>query len=72
MQVGSSVGTAVLNTVAVSATRDFVGPPDAALVHGFATATGGAAVALVVGAPLVVAFLRPAVPAHHETPGGAR
>jgi len=72
MQVGSSVGTAVLNTVAVNATRDFVGPPSAALVHGFATATGGAAVALVVGAGLVVAFLRPAVPAHHETPGGAQ
>ena len=49
MQIGSSVGTAVLNTVAVSATRDFVGTPTAALVHGFATATGGAAVALVVG-----------------------
>jgi hypothetical protein len=72
MQVGSSVGTAVLNTVAVNATRDFAGPPSAALVHGFATATGGAAVVLVVGAALVVAFLRPAVPAHHETPEGAR
>jgi EmrB/QacA subfamily drug resistance transporter len=62
MQIGSSVGTAVLNTVAVSATRDFEGAPIAALVHGFATATGGAAVALVVGAALVVAFLRPAAP----------
>ena len=50
-----------------SATRDFVGAPTAALVHGFATATGGAAVALVVGAALVVAFLRPAAPAHHQT-----
>jgi EmrB/QacA subfamily drug resistance transporter len=75
MQVGSSVGTAVLNTVAVSATRDFVGPPSAALVHGFATATGAAAVALVVGAGLVVAFLRPAAPAHtaqQHTSGGAK
>ena len=58
MQVGRSVGTAVLNTVAVGATRDFVGTPTAALVHGFATATGGAPAALVAGAALVVAFLR--------------
>jgi len=72
MQIGSSVGTAVLNTVAVAATRDFVGPPTEALVHGFATATGGAAVALLVGAALVLGFLRPAAPAHHHNPGGAR
>jgi EmrB/QacA subfamily drug resistance transporter len=69
MQIGSSVGTAVLNTVAVAATRDFVGPPTEALVHGFATATGGAAVALVAGAALVVAFLRPAAQDHVS--GGA-
>jgi hypothetical protein len=43
MQVGSSVGAAVLDTAA-----------------------------MVVGAALVVAFRRPADPAHHETPGGAR
>lgn len=71
MQIGSSVGTAVLNTLAVSATRDFVGPPTEALVHGFAAATGGAAVALVAGALLVVAFLRPAA-ADHDPSGGAR
>ena len=58
MQIGSSVGTVVPNTVA--------------LVHGFATATGGAAVALVLGAALVVAFLRPAAPAHHHNSGGSR
>ena len=69
MQIGSSVGTAVLNTVAVGATRDYVGTPTEALVHGFATATGGAALALVAGAVLVIAFLRPA--AHDHAPGGA-
>lgn len=68
MQIGSSLGTAVLNTVAVSATRDVAGPPTAALVHGFATATGGAAATLAVGAVLVVAFLRPAA----RTEGGSR
>ena len=57
MQIGSSVGTAVLNTVAVDATRGFAGGPVAALVHGFATATGGAAVALVAGAALVAVFM---------------
>ena len=72
MQIGSSVGTAVLNTVAVDATRGFAGSPTAALVHGFATATGGAAAALVVGAALVVALLRPAAPARPHTSGGAR
>jgi len=73
MQIGSSVGTAVLNTVAVGATRDFVGTPTQALVHGFATATGGAALALLAGAVLVVAFLRPAAPtAPHHVPGGHR
>ncbi len=68
MQIGSSVGTAVLNTIAVDATRDFVGHPTAALVHGFATATGGAALALVAGAVLVAAFLRPTV--QSDTSGG--
>jgi EmrB/QacA subfamily drug resistance transporter len=58
MQIGSSVGTAVLNTIAVDATRGFAGTPIAALVHGFATATGGAAVALVAGAALVTMFLK--------------
>jgi predicted MFS family arabinose efflux permease len=60
MQIGSSVGTAALNTVAVNATRGYDGPPVAALVHGFATATGGAAVLLVLGAGIVLAWLRPA------------
>jgi hypothetical protein len=55
MQIGSSVGTAVLNTVAVDAARDFVGAPTEALV---------------VGAALVVAFLRPAAPAHHHNSEG--
>jgi len=72
MQIGSSVGTAVLNTVAVGATRDFVGPPTDALVHGFATATGGAALALLAAAALVVAFLRPTPSTSQHTSGGHR
>lgn len=61
----------MLNTVAIDATRDFVGTPTAALVHGFATATGGAALTPAVGAALV-AFLRPAARAHPQTTGGMR
>lgn len=78
MQIGSSLGTAVLNTVAVQATRGFPGTQTEALVHGYATATGGAALALVAGAALVLAFLRPpatATPGHVTRPytaGGAR
>ncbi len=53
MQVGGSVGTAVLNTVAVTATTAYIGSHGgresaAALVHGYATATGWAAGLLVV------------------------
>jgi EmrB/QacA subfamily drug resistance transporter len=71
MQIGGGVGTAVLNTVAVAATRDFAGPPTEALVHGFAAATGAAAVALVAGAMLVISFLRPASPPLQHS-GGER
>ncbi len=42
MQVGGSLGVAVLNSIAVSATRGYAasGDPRAALVHGYATAAG--------------------------------
>ncbi|MBO9521886.1 MAG: MFS transporter [Nocardioidaceae bacterium] len=53
MQIGGSVGTAVLNTIAIDATSGFGGSPAAAIVHGFATATGWAAVVLVVVAAVV-------------------
>jgi EmrB/QacA subfamily drug resistance transporter len=59
MQIGGSLGTALLNSIAVHATRDYSGPPVAALVHGFATATGWAAAGLAAAAALTVAFLRP-------------
>jgi EmrB/QacA subfamily drug resistance transporter len=53
MQVGGSVGTAVLNSVAVATTARYAtahGPSAAALVHGFATATTVSAVALLTTA----------------------
>jgi EmrB/QacA subfamily drug resistance transporter len=60
MQVGSSLGVAVLNSIAVSATRSYTGSPDprAALVHGYATSAGWVAGALGVVVLLVVVGLR--------------
>jgi EmrB/QacA subfamily drug resistance transporter len=64
MQVGGSLGTAVLNSVAVAATSAYIaahGPSiarAAALVHGFATATTWSAVALAATAPLSVVLVR--------------
>ncbi|KQY54341.1 hypothetical protein ASD30_19240 [Nocardioides sp. Root140] len=59
MQIGSSLGTAVLNTIAVTAAGNYIGTPTEALVHGFAAATAAATGVLVVGALLVVVGLRP-------------
>jgi EmrB/QacA subfamily drug resistance transporter len=71
MQVGSSLGVAVLNSIAVSATRDYSGSPDprAALVHGYATSAGWVAAALAAVAVLVVTGL-----AQHSTstPGSVK
>ncbi len=61
MQVGGSLGTAVLNTVAITATTTYLsdhGGADrvAALVHGYAAATLGAA-ALLAGVAVAAAVL---------------
>jgi hypothetical protein len=61
MQVGGSVGTAVLNSIAVPATGSYVaqhGRSSAALVHGFSTATAWAAVALAPTALITVVLVR--------------
>jgi EmrB/QacA subfamily drug resistance transporter len=65
MQVGSSLGVAVLNSIAVSATRSYSGSPDprAALVHGYATSAGWVAAALAVVVVLVATGL-----GHHSPP----
>jgi predicted MFS family arabinose efflux permease len=59
MQVGSSLGVAVLNSIAVSATHDYTASSDprAALVHGYATSAGWVAAALGVVVVLVVVGL---------------
>ena len=74
MQIGSSVGTAVLNSLAVGATAAYVathrlsdaGGTHDALVHGYATATGWSALALAVVAVLVVVLVRDPNPKKKE------
>lgn len=72
MQIGGSIGVAVLNTVAVTATRHYVtGHPSArsadALVHGFGHAAGWAAVLLAGAAAVALVTVRTAssAPRHH-------
>lgn len=64
MQVGSSLGVAVLNSIAVSATRSYTGSADprAALVHGYATSAGWVTAGLAVVVVSVVAGLSPRSP----------
>lgn len=67
MQVGGSIGTAVLNSIAVAATASVAaGPSRQALVHGFATATRASAIALVVTAGLVFVLIRTGRPDQHR------
>jgi EmrB/QacA subfamily drug resistance transporter len=68
-QVGGSIGTALLSTVAVSATTDFVavhGPGALAAVEGYVTAFWWAAAIFAIGAVATGALLRSGVkvPAH--------
>jgi EmrB/QacA subfamily drug resistance transporter len=65
MQVGGSVGTAVLNTIAVTVTAAYLAvhgtdhvATTAGLVHGYAAATGWAALLLTVTAAAVALFMR--------------
>jgi hypothetical protein len=76
MQVGGSIGTAVLNTVAITATRTYgathraATDPVHALVHGYASATTVAAVLLGVVALLAAALIN--TPRPHDTNAAGR
>jgi EmrB/QacA subfamily drug resistance transporter len=68
-QVGGSIGTALLSTLAVSATTDYIvanGPGAQAAVEGFVTAFWWAAAIFAAGAIVTAALLRSGVrvPAH--------
>jgi len=69
VQVGASIGTALLNTIASGATAAYlVGAQrsaaviDQALVHGYATATAWAAAFLVLGAVLIALLINAGPP----------
>jgi EmrB/QacA subfamily drug resistance transporter len=69
MQVGGSLGTAVLNSVAVAATSSYVaehGPSSAALVHGFSTATTCSALTLAATAAVTAVLVRTVHPRHSK------
>src|SRR3989440_2241592 len=76
VQVGASIGTALLNTIAASATVAYLGnglKPSAgliaqALVHGYATATSWAAAILVVAALLIALLINAGRPAAYHAP----
>jgi len=72
VQVGASLGTALLNTVASGATAAYLvgrtsspGVINQALVHGYATATGWAAAILVLGAVSIVVLIDAGPPRQH-------
>jgi predicted MFS family arabinose efflux permease len=63
-QVGGSIGTAFLSTMANSAASSFAGDPNAAAIHGFTTAFWWAAGIFAVGALVCGLVLRSGVPEH--------
>ncbi|MGH3315135.1 MAG: MFS transporter [Nocardioidaceae bacterium] len=72
MQVGGSLGTALLNTLAVAATASYaathagVHEAQDALVHGYATATVWSALALGATAVIVAVLMRTPKPRPHQ------
>ena len=72
VQVGASLGTALLNTIAAGATAASLAGRvpsaaviDQALVHGYATATAWAAAILIVGAISIVLLVNAGPPRRH-------
>src|SRR5438270_1052592 len=61
-QVGGSLGTALLNTIAVSAAAGFVGSRAGAFVHGFSMATAWGAGILVLAALIAAVTINAARP----------
>jgi EmrB/QacA subfamily drug resistance transporter len=61
-QIGGSIGTALLSTLASSAAASFAGAPAQAAVHGYTTAFAWSALIFAVGAVACGLLLRPGVP----------
>ena len=65
-QIGGSLGTAILNTIAASATIGFLGAHTEALVHGYSVATTWGTAILVLGALVAAALINSGRPASHR------
>jgi sugar phosphate permease len=65
-QIGGSLGTALLNTIAIGATAAYVGPRAGALVHGFSVATAGGVAILVLAAVTAALLINTGRPAPHR------
>jgi hypothetical protein len=70
-QIGASVGTALLNTIAAAATASYLAanshaPLAVALVHGYARAAGWAALVLLIAAAAVGLLVTAGPPERHE------
>lgn len=68
-QVGASLGTALLNSIAVAATAAFAGPRPEALVRGFAQATAWGAGIMLLSALVAAVLINAPRPAPHPHPG---
>ena len=66
-QVGGSLGTALLNTIAVSAAAGFIGTRAGAFVHGFSMATAWGAGILVLAALIAAVTINAARPQPQKT-----
>jgi hypothetical protein len=65
-QIGGSLGTALLNTIAATATIGFVGLRAEALVHGYSVATMWGTAILVLGALAAAVLINSGRPASHR------
>jgi len=68
-QVGGSIGTALLSSIAASAAKSFAGPLPLAAVHSYTTAFWWTAAIFAVAAIATAAILRSGAPA--SSPAGA-
>jgi EmrB/QacA subfamily drug resistance transporter len=68
LQIGGSIGIALLNTIAISASANYAGPRPAALVHGLSVATAWGAVFLILAAVAAAVLINAPRPARHTQP----
>jgi predicted MFS family arabinose efflux permease len=65
-QIGGSLGTALLNTIATTATIGFAGAHTEALVHGYSAATMWGTAILILGALVAAVLINSGRPAPHR------